>query len=162
MLLILKQANDIKTKVHLFFESGILICRWAFSFCSGKETLTPGKEQRTPTSPAQVDKKNLSSLYFTSFNYYSINNDNHFLSLSHRATEASENLRGSTYIRGPQHSRPEVCHWNPPQPHNQTKSHWSWWVTALLRQSAVGLNTAMLKDFPNPQIRCLYCAFSRA
>lgn len=72
----------------------------------------------------------------------------------HRAIKASEDLRGSTYVWGPQHSHHEVCHWNPPKSCNQRKSHWSWWVTAL-RQSSVGLNSEMLKDSSNPQIRCL-------
>lgn len=72
------------------------------------------------------------------------------LPLVDRTIEASENLRGSTHIRGPQRGRPQVCHRNPPQPHNQTESHRSWWVTALLRQSVVGLSSETLKDFSNP------------
>lgn len=85
-----------------------------------------------------------------------------FPSWTHRAIKAFENIRGSAYIWGPQHCSHEVCHRNPPQPHNQRKSHWSWWVTAPLRQSLVGLNPGMLIDLSNPRIRCLFCAFSTA
>ena len=39
-------------------------------FHSGKETPTPGKDQRTPTSQAQVVKKSLSSLCLTLFSLF--------------------------------------------------------------------------------------------
>ena len=108
------------------------------------------------------EQKSTSFLYFTLLHLFIliIGFKQNSLSFSRRAIEASEDLRGSTHIRRPQHSRAEVCYWNPTQPHNQTESHWSWWVTTLLRQSAEGLNSEMLIDFSNPQVRCLYWASS--
>lgn len=63
----LKQAD---IKVHLLFESGRLICVSFIFFNSERETLTPGKDQRTPTSPAQVDKISLLPFYLTLLNLF--------------------------------------------------------------------------------------------
>lgn len=147
MLLILKQPD---IKVHLLFKSAIFIYICISFFNSGRETLTPGRDQRTPTFPAQVDKNIFLTFLSHLTEFICLLATNNFLSFIHRAIEASEDLRWSTYIWRPQCSCPEVCHWNSPQPRNQAESHRSWWVTVLLRQPPAGIITKMLKDFSNP------------
>lgn len=127
----------MKTRPFLF--SRILICRCFFVFRKRNPHARQGPED-TYFSSSGWQKTlfvSINLFYSKDLNLNLLTKQSTSASSSYRAIEAFENLCGPTYIWGPQYSSPQVCHWNPPQPYKQRKSHWSWWVTALLRQSCL-------------------------